>query len=780
MTEIKTSLPTRRNLLAALGVGVFSTGVAKAAAPDTGAEKKQESIKTLATFTALLSETTLQPGTLVETLGYYEPGDTGGAIYKITRDTLETDAGQLPTGHSVRMLPGSSVNYRMFGARADGKSDDGIAIKKAHHFANLTGTPVVNASGSFWVGDTRSIPVQTDVHWGSTVFHLDESKNVPREPHFEVLPAEGPMPVRLSAADKAALVKQLRPGAKLIPELAAYKNCLIIVKDETDRIGRRFGVDYSPKGWAKEEFFYVEEFGRVIGDIAWVFSDYTELTAYPCDKSYLTIEGGVFLLSGDNPGAARGPYHDEGITVRRSRTIIRNQWVGLEKGRSDISMTPRSGFYSFSHTYDILLENVRLIPWEKNRPGTDRDLWAGTYGIGGSRVLSGTFRNITAEGSPIHWGVFGTNLYKNFRIENCRLNRVDVHFHGWNITIKDSEIGANGLTLTGGGELLIENTRVFNNVFLNLRQDYGAKWDGPIRISNSRMIPQNDGPAWILSMLAGDFDYGYPVVFGRQIVVNDFVADSREEWSNARYNLIRLPKFSKTKEGLRLVFPDHTEFRNVRVHGRARGFQLLDLPDVSSFLNESRKGGDGDGTLKTNANLIFENIALDDDPDVPNLRIDLPAPYADDKALYPFVRIIGCDYLNVELGSVKALISIDLSIVRQFRAGGPKGFEGRIFYDRCRFQGSVPGNSALPMFLWKTRYGISFTNCEINLPLQNGKPVPEYLDRLEMLSVNGVVRFNHLNTRLGGDILNHLSKSKTRLNRKFLEGIRNHHELEDD
>jgi hypothetical protein len=44
--------------------------------------------------------------------------------------------------------------------------------------------------------------------------------------------------------------------------------------------------------------------------------------------------------------------------------VIRNQWVGLDNGRADVSMSPKSGFYSFSSVYDVRLENVRLIPWE--------------------------------------------------------------------------------------------------------------------------------------------------------------------------------------------------------------------------------------------------------------------------------------------------------------------------------------------------------------------------------------------------------------------------------
>ena len=54
---------------------------------------------------------------------------------------------------------------------------------------------------------------------------------------------------------------------------------LITVEDSEDRIGIRAG-NYSKRGWAREELFYVEEEGRIIGDIAWEFKDFTSVTAH--------------------------------------------------------------------------------------------------------------------------------------------------------------------------------------------------------------------------------------------------------------------------------------------------------------------------------------------------------------------------------------------------------------------------------------------------------------------------------------------------------------------
>lgn len=713
---------------------------------------------------------------LVSTLGFYSPGDGGNALYRIS--STAANAIHL-TGHlHAVLLHTGFVNYKMFGAKCDGKYDDGIAIKAAHQYANEARIPVVNHSGEFWIKETRSIPIQTNTQWANSVFHLDESKNTPKETHFEVTPVENSVEIELSSDQKKELIAYLLPGTKFIPVLKAYRNCLIIVKDENDRIGRRYGADYNPRGWAREEFFYVEEHGRIIGDIAWTFSDYTHLTAYPCSEGYLTVEGGTFLVSGDNPGKTGGSYHRGGITVSRSRTIVRNQWVGLEKDKQDLSLTPRSGFYSFSYVYDILLENIRLIPWEKDRDGKDRDLTAGTYGIGGSRVLCGTFRNITAEGSPVHWGVFGTNLFKNFCIESCRLNRVDVHFHGWNITIRDSEIGQKGLTLTGGGELLIENTRVFNNSFVNFRADYGAKWDGPIRITNCRAIIQTDANASLISMLPGDFDYRYPIVLGERISVDNFIFDSRASWDKAVYTLIRFPAFSASKEGGRLVFPSSISLRQVEVQGRSRGVQLFSLPDVSSFLAGSRPGGMKNGVLHTNASIQCEHIQLDDSVEGANIRLDRVQEYTDEQSLYPTLHISDCQPLRMEIGHIAASVRISNSMISRFSAGGEHTFAGEILFDNCHFQASEATGGNGPFYPIRTDEGISFANCELHFPITGQPASLALLDQIDFFRFNSSLRHNHVNTRLGADVKAFLKEKKVVLEKSFIEMLKNRSELE--
>ncbi|MFP3904777.1 MAG: hypothetical protein ACLFWB_11095, partial [Armatimonadota bacterium] len=322
-------------------------------------------------------------GAVVQTLGFYTPGDGGGALYRIQQpgDELQpNDADVIALGNDfvAVLLESEAVNYRMFGAVGDGENDDGVQIKLAHEYANSHGVPVVNLSGEFWIKQTNRIPIRTNVSWGDTRFHIDEEFNTQRDPRFEVLNDDPTESIELDEKLKATLLERIRPGVQIIPELAEQSGCLISVRDDNDRIGIRAGYE-NHRGWAREELFYVEEEGRIIGDIAWEFDDFTSVTATPCNDVYLVIEGGGFYVSGENPNTGSTGYHYNGFSIRRSRTIIREQWVGLEKGARDESLAARHGFYSLRGVYDVTLENIRLMPWEKNRREPETPVPHGTY-----------------------------------------------------------------------------------------------------------------------------------------------------------------------------------------------------------------------------------------------------------------------------------------------------------------------------------------------------------------------------------------------------------------
>lgn len=293
----------------------------------------------LPTIEDMKEDDQLSANNLVRVLGYHTIGDGGGAEYLIKENSEdnvpEVYCIKLSKGLIATLFEPNEINYRMFGAKGDGVNNDAIQIAKAHAYANAKNLPVVNRNGEFWLKETERITIQTDVDWGNTIFHIEEKHNSKRVSRFEITSRNAPREILLSREEKKALLSSLNSGKTIIPLLEPYKNHPVVIADTDDRIGYRSGERYKGQSWAKEELFYVEEAGRIIGDNTWQFNDYTKLTAYPVDKNYLKVEGGVFYLSGENPSSGGG-YYRNGFLITRSKTIISNQWVGLEPQKRTI------------------------------------------------------------------------------------------------------------------------------------------------------------------------------------------------------------------------------------------------------------------------------------------------------------------------------------------------------------------------------------------------------------------------------------------------------------
>lgn len=781
---------SRRKVLGSLGIIAGSTLLAQSASGKSvqqsdGKEEVKE--RTFHSLVRAIKSKSVQAGDIIRTMGYFTPGDGGAAAYRVEKETRETepnggDVIRLENGNVAILSGVTTVNYKMFGAAGNSKSDDGINIRMAHDYANRNHLPVIVHSGEFHIEETRNIDIRTSVQWGETVFHINEAFNG-RDPAFRISGYDAPADIISDTEAKEALIRDLRPGVQLIHELKAYSNCLLWIRDNNDRIGHRYGEAYKGQSRGREELIYIEEDGRIVGDVAWTFTGITDLIAYPAEKSYLTVDGGSFHLSGDSPSEGRR-YHHNGILITRSRTIIRNQWVGLAAGKSDISLNPRSGFYYFTNVFDTRLENIRLIPYEYDRPGTDKDGHSGTYGIGGNRMLETTFRNITAEGTRMHWGVFGTNMNKNFRVENCRLNRIDVHFHCWNLSIRDSLIGHKGITITGGGDLTIENTVCDNNRFVNFRSDFGGKWFGNIFIKNCRMRAVSPSETSVLFFVAANFDYGYPIGMAKSIHIDNFVFDYNSvPESRATGWIIRSSTFSVTSDGKRSFFPARIILKNIFTDGREKGIRIMRIADPKGF-RLTVPGSAGDFLFEANSHFHFQNIQLEKITSSEEAGFHFQIETTDDGAaydaysLYPQIRVSDCPAFSAGIGSAAVDMVIDNCTVNRINATPGQPSPGEFSFTGCKFVPVITSDSSKPYEL-SANLGTSFVNCTFHLPVRNGEVVPSALSLIDFLELNGQLRHNHINSRLGKDVVRYLKENNIRIKPTFLAKLKSHHELED-
>lgn len=545
--------------------------------------------------------------------------------------------------------------------------DDGVKIKECHEYANEHNLPVLNYSGDYVIRDTRNIEIMTNVEWGHSTFHIDESRSIADGDHVFNIKGENDF-FELDSNLFPEILPYLRKGSTEIPTLEDYRNHFAVIFDDTKRIGIRQGSN-ADNGMTLQEFFYIDEAGELFGEVTWDFDNLTRVLLVECDNNYAVINGGSFLLSGNSDES--GEYIKNGFGVFRSRVKIENQFVGLD-GPRDESLSSTSGFYYFKDVYDVSLDGSRLLPRISNAG-------RGTYGIGGHRVLKPIFKNITANGSDDHWGILGMNLVKDMKIEDSDLNRVDVHFHAWNITINNSSIGKRRISLTGGGRLIMNGVTVNSVSYIVFRNDYGAVWDGDIIINDGELIVSGDTETRILNFVPASGDYRRPLIFGHKIHVNNFNFDYRQ-FPNVNKKA-RLITFTDEVEfsGVRPIFPYEMDFRNIDVIGRREGCTLLKI-EKPNLVRTSKENNYNviphSVEVIPNALYRFENVYTHEIIDVPQSTSNYHLffnvlgsdEYLDKYSLIPHIEFINCKYLSLQPKSSIVKITIDGSIISSLDA----------------------------------------------------------------------------------------------------------------
>lgn len=620
--------------------------------------------------------TDLEEGMVVQTMGYYAINDGGGSIYAIakTSDTQVEDGGSIIKYNDTlhfHSLSTDPVNYKQFGAKGDGVTDDGPYIRRAHEYANSVGLPVYNPSGEFYFKSERYVPVRTNTNLGQTVIHIDESKTPATQGNIYIIMSQyGQNP--LSNDELTAIKNSLKKGTRYVAELAKYAGSFIKVFDSNTKVGNRQSENPN-SGWDMQDFFIIEEGGRIVGDITWDFKDVTSGLVRRLDKSYLTFEGGIFLLSGNLSAASTGDQTTGGILIQRSRTIVKNQFVGIEDSASDKPTASDTGFYSLQSVYDVTLENIRVLP---RKYVSVNGVALSTYGIGGSMALKCVFRNITSEGVSSRWGVFGASLFKDVSIENCVLNGLDIRFHAWDINVTNSRIDEKGISLTGGGKLNIENTTAYTNVLVNFRQDYGSTWEGDIRVKGCRLVVPANTITSVLKFNPKSVDYGYKVYFGKTVLVEDLLLDYTGV-TNSELAYLFDHNNQRSTGTNNVYMPARMIFKGVRVAGRSRGVRLLTTLTPLGFRSPlgNHSYGSSSESLVTNAYYRFESVDTEDIVSEPQsvtdthmyMPVSATALYGPED-LAPTIEIVNCKYLHLQPKCARVRMIIRDSEVRAIDA----------------------------------------------------------------------------------------------------------------
>ena len=429
------------------------------------------------------------------------------------------------TSNTLSATSANVVYYSQYGAVGNGVTDDFTAIINAHTAANSSGAMVrAEAGKTYYIGGgNRTASIKTNTDWTGAKFIIDDTKVVKSSGTawsdswiFQVESAQA------SRTITSSVTSFTKNQAKLNISLSSA--AVIVAIDNSKKRYIRRGENAN-SGADQTDVFIVDQNGNVdpSAPIIWDFTRVSSLVAYPIDAQTLTITGGEFTTRA-NTGNADDNYMKRGIRIVRSNTVI-DGLTHLITGEGS-QAAPYDAFLKFENCANVTVKNTRLTGHRgyprPSQPSTTR----GTYDVNAARTVNLSFIDCDQSNSitnGTYWGIFASNYSKNILFDRVKFSRFDAHQGVRNVTLKNSELGHQGVSTIGSGLLLIENTKVSGSNFIYFRDDYGSTWEGELRIINCTFAPPNLNSAQIIhTNNDGRWDFGYPCYMPETITINGF------------------------------------------------------------------------------------------------------------------------------------------------------------------------------------------------------------------------------------------------------------------
>ena len=420
-----------------------------------------------------------------------------------------------------------AVNVKWFGAKGDGVTDDGPSIKAAHEFANLHGYSVIYPHGSYYLSEVSEIIVETDVDFCGSTILINDDTDVDNNLNLYVIPEDDSL---LEVHELDQMTQSISTSIKKAnkePIAALEGDGVRFVKfiDANDLMYSRYGVN-ATAGVPRIDYALISSDGKILTDLTYDFTSITRVEIRKLPENRLTFKNGNFISLGQNTAdLTKYDTYNRNISVLRSCVDI----VDIHHSIKDDFANKQAcnGFLQVIRTYDVTISDCTFQPRKFHRYGTS-NVEGGTYELFTKECMNLILRNIYAySDSDADWGFHAGSYLKNALVEKCIINRFDSHYPSDTITIKNSVIGNRGLTLTGYGELIIEDCTFYSDVVLSLRQDYGSFWIGNITFRRIKHYPKTRQRLIRISP-RNDHDFGMRPSLGMNegtITVDDYFVD---------------------------------------------------------------------------------------------------------------------------------------------------------------------------------------------------------------------------------------------------------------
>ncbi len=437
----------------------------------------------------------------------------------------------------------SKVYYKDFGAVGDGVTNDFLAMKAAHDFANEGGQAVYGESGAkYYIGSTldgngkvQTITIKTNTNWNGATIIIDDDAIVDdaekAQNIFQIVTdvvTEDSFPEATLAAINAA--GGLTRESTKIGDGFGYPAMLTIFNSD-HKIYIRYGGNAN-SGSDQQEIVLIDENGNIDPSTPLLF-DYPKLTkvwVHSLDVEAITVENAK-IISRANETNLNGDYKviSRGIGVYRPNTTIKylDHSIVNEGVKGD-------GFTGHSYNGIITVtgtSNVEVVGCTLQ----SRVYYVqGTYEISATRANNVVFKDCVQSNfwtddtkktvnMSLCWGVAGTNFCKNLVYDHSTLTRYDAHSGVVNgKIINGSEVAT--IRLIGGGDFLIEDSTIWlrGSAIVELRSDYGATFRGTVTIRNSTITGTGlvTAPKAVFDAPSANHYFGYTTYFPDLVLDN--------------------------------------------------------------------------------------------------------------------------------------------------------------------------------------------------------------------------------------------------------------------
>ena len=437
------------------------------------------------------------------------------------------------------------IYYSEFQAVGDGVTDDFMAIKRCHDYANLWGHTVHADEGKtyyFGVGSGKNtITIKTDTYWHGAKFIFDDRYVKPNSDEYET-------PIFTIAPDG----KKTEYTGSDVPFTELYEGdtkvnwqpgvrTLVVIYNSDVRHFIRFG-DNENNGSSQNELLIILPDGTIDPStpVQWDYEKITQVTAYPCDDKPITVSGSypgadpserAFVETKFNGAPSEYTYYQRNILTNRSNVLITSVEHVITGDDTSATGAPYRGFTSVSHCENVVIDNFIFYKHKgfSTIGSANTSVGMGSYELRAEYSNNVTWKNCTQSnffnknGSVSYNGMMGTNYCKNLTFDNMFVCSFDAHCGTYNATIKNST--CEHLNFIGEGTIRLENVTMYtdgSSAAMIFRKDYGATWEGNVIVDGLTLKTSRPSPK--LSLIKAEWVnhyFGYEAHLPETIEINN-------------------------------------------------------------------------------------------------------------------------------------------------------------------------------------------------------------------------------------------------------------------